>query len=181
MEKKDDDNLLKKKYWEPVKFEIPMAIIGVVLICIGAIWGSHIHKKNLPSMMGTYVGNPGLPEDYDTDSSDSIIINSYNTVSLYRKFYFTDTNGDKHYVVICANEGTCDERIRKYRIKFDGLSMKYMTNYSPQNEKGKEIPPRKFMDKKVIIPKKTISSNSMNIKYKRGVNKDWYKIPFKKK
>ena len=29
---KDDNNLLKKKYWEPVKYEIPMVIIGIALI-----------------------------------------------------------------------------------------------------------------------------------------------------
>lgn len=181
MERDDNNNLLKKKDWKPVKYEYPMAIIGLVLICLGAIWGSHIHKKNLPSLNGTYVGVPGMLEDSNVESSDSIIINSENIVRLFRKFYYTDSNGNSHYVVICANDGVCEERIRKFRVKFDGLSMKYMTTYTPKNEKGREIAPKKFMDKKVFIPKNTITSNSMDIKYKRGVNKDWSKIPFIKK
>lgn len=179
--KEKNDNIFIKKQWKPVKFEYPMAIIGVVLICLGAIWGGHIHKKNLPSLKGTYVGAPGLPEDSYTESVDSIIITSDNNVRLYRDFYYTDADGVSHYVAIIANEGKCEERIRKFRVKFDGLSMKYMTTYTPQNEKGKEIAPRKFMDKKIFIPKKTVSSNSMDIKYKRGVNSDWKIIPFKKK
>lgn len=178
---KDDNNLLKKKYWEPVKYEIPMVIIGIALICLGAIWGSHIHKKILPSLNGTYVGVPGMPEESNAESSDSIIITYDNNVRLYRKFYYADSYGNSHYVVICADEGNCEERIRQFRVKFDGLSMKYLTTYTPQNEKGREIAPRKFMDKKLFIPKNAIKSNSIDIKFKRGVNKDWRKIPFTKK
>ena len=147
-----------------VNWLIPAALISASLIVAGIFMGNVTHRAKTPSIYGTASGRTNTM-DNSLDAFDRITIDSDGQVFLTRTIEIDDGT-----VSLSAN-GIAKEKVGKFQLSFDRNTMKYdEASEKVLSPKGKEIPAKKLLDKKITYRKKDILPDIIHASYKRPVN-----------
>lgn len=154
---------------------ILIIFFGIIFILLGLYCGSKIHKKITPNVAGSYVGTTLY--EYDgivINVSDEIICidDHEKTASIVRTFEYEDHNS-KGLVKIKSKEGRWKNKHRAFKLSFSDFE--YISDYTPVNSKGRKIKAKKFMDSRIKILKKELTTYSANLMYKQKYNdkREW--------
>ncbi len=139
--------------------------LGVILVALAAFLGIRYHRNHTPGIAGQIQGEVRLDKD-GISAMDAYTISDDKTVELKRSFSFDD-----QLVVIEVN-GEWIEKVKCYKLTFETSSAEYLSEEIPLTEKGRRIHPKKFLDKRVRIPKAGISTEDMLILLQREDARD---------
>lgn len=174
------DYIVKAKNNIPY-MRVPICILGAVLIVLSAILGANRHKRITPSAEGEYVCSILLPNDNSTDCTDRIMVSADGDARMERNFLYTNEADGKNMSVEISATGKMVERYSFYLLKFDSSDMKYLSAEPPHTTGifGSQMSPRKFMDKKIRIPKAQLKAGKAMVSYSRksGKEKKWVSVP----
>lgn len=157
-------------------------IAGILSVFIGLYLGSKIHKNITPDVAGTYVGNSQYEfDDIVVNVSDEIICKNdkEKTASIVRTFEYEDHSA-KGFVRIKSQEGHWKDKHRAFKLSFSDFE--YISQFQPVNSKGRKIKAKKFMDFKIKILKRELTSDGASVLYKQNINgkREWTTHPFRR-
>lgn len=159
---------------------VPICILGAVLIVLAIFLGTNRHKKITPRAEGNYVCYISLPNDNSVNCNDRIMISSDGDVRMERIFLYTNESDGNNLDVKISATGKVVEKYSFYLLKFDLSEMKYLSTENPRTSGlfGSQVSPRKFMEKKIRIPKTSLKTGKAMVSYSRkfGKEKQWVSV-----
>lgn len=142
--------------------EITITIVtGVIVLTAAIIFGIRVHNEITPDIVGTFSGT--VTVDGFPWAKDSYNISENKSIYLTREIM---QDGMDAPAQITA-KGKWKETLFYYNVKMDKGDASYNNDFRLFNKRGREIAPKKLIDKRFLIPKSQIEEGSIVIQMRR--------------